>query len=164
MNRGVFFALDTGGEVTQDYLSQNLAYLLDQNEYNQDELQIALILALGRARASTLYGELPDPVWGDGLLDPLQSSLLWHLLDQIAVDAQTAALQPSPRASHLSAMANPQRRGPLADLLGSLGEASSHLIEFCNSALIFGHQSQITLSERQIYRLTPGSKIGRAHV
>jgi len=158
MNRDGFFALDTGGEVTQDYLSQNLSYLLDQNEYNPDEIQIALILALGRARASTLYGELPDPVWGDGLLDPLQSSLLWHLLDQIAADPQANALQPSPRASHLSAIVNPQRKGPLGDLLGSLGEASSHLTEFCNSALIFGHQSQLTLSENQVYRQTPGSK------
>lgn len=155
MNRSGFYALASGGEVTLDYLSQNLSYLLDQDEFAPQEIQIALILALGRTRAGLLYGEALDPVWGDGLLDPLQSSLFWILLDQVAAQTQSAAAQSS---AHLGALPNPQRQGPLGDLLGSLGETSAHLSEYCNTALIFGHQSQLTLSENQLYRQTPGSK------
>ena len=158
MNREGFFALDSGGAVTLAYLSQNLAYLLEQDQFAPDEGQIALVLALGRTRAGLLYGEALDPVWGDDLLDPLQSSLLWLLLDQVAITSQSAAGQSNQHSSHLSALPDPQRRNLLGDLLGSLGEASKHLTEFCKTAKIFGHQSTLTLSESQLYRQTPGSK------
>ena len=165
MNREGFFALDSGGEVTLAYLSQNLAYLLDQNQIAPEENQIALVLALGRTRSGLLYGENQDPVWGDDLLDPLQSSLLWHLLDQVAADSMATGLQPNQSTSHLSALTNPQRRGPLGDLLGSLAEASEYTINFCNNARIFGHQSTLTLSEYRIYRLTndPGKPFKSQH-
>ena len=155
INNQGFYALDSGGEVTLDYLSENIAYVSDQDELSPGEIQIALVLALGTARANTLYGEIKDPVWGDGLLDPLQSSLLWHLLDQVAAFPQMDHAQGS---IHLGALPNPQVHNLLGDLLGSLGETSAHLKEFCNTALIFGHQSQLTLSESQVYRMTPGSK------
>jgi hypothetical protein len=158
MNRNGFYALDTGGEVTLDFLSQNLSYLIDQNQYTPEENPIALVLALGNIRTGVLSEENLDPVWGDDLLDPLQSSLLWHLLDQVAANSQATALQPYQHSSHLSAMANPQRRGPLGDLLGSLEGAGAYLNNWCNNYRIFGHQSTLTLSEYQVYRITEDPK------
>ena len=155
INRQGFYDLINGGDVTLDYLSDNIAYVSDRDELSPGEIQIALVLALGTARANSYYGELKDPVWGDGLLDPLQSSLLWHLLDQVAAFPQ---MDHSQASVHLAALPNPQMHNLLGDLLGSLGETSAHLKEFCNTALIFGHQSQLTLSESQVYRQTPGSK------
>ncbi|RLC97900.1 MAG: hypothetical protein DRI65_18850, partial [Chloroflexota bacterium] len=96
--------------------------------------------------------------WGDDLLDPLQSSLLWHLLDQVAAAPRASISQTIQRVSYSSSPGNPQLSGPLRDILGSLGEVGQHLTEFCKTAKIFGHQSTLALSESQIYRQTPGSK------
>ena len=117
MNRDGFYALDSGGEVTLEYLSQNLAYLLEQSQYAPEENQIALVLALGRTRSGLLYGENPDPVWGDDLLDPLQSSLLWHLLDQVAAAPKASTSQTIQRVSHSSSPGNPPVPSSLFRLL-----------------------------------------------
>jgi len=158
INRLGFYALASGGEITRDYLSRNLAYLLEQSEYAPEEVQTALILALGRTRSGFLYGENLDPVWGDDLLDPLQSALLWNLLDQVAAASGASTSQTVQRISYSSETGNPQRQGPIAEFIGALGNLANNLNEYCKTAKIFGHQSTLTLSENQIYRQTIGSE------
>jgi len=157
INRMGFYATDPRGDVTREYLSQNLSYLMDQSDFLAEENQFSLILALGRTRSSILYGEIMDPVWGDDQLDPLQSSLFWYQLDGLKVAPQTNSSGTIQRISYSSAKNKPQQgRGPLGPLLGLEGDIASEL-GLCNTVKIFGHKSSLELSENEIYRQIIGS-------
>ncbi len=86
-------ALSPAGPVTAAYLKSGLAYLTSKTSYTPDETLPALIIALGQERARLSGQKNPDPVWGDGFLDPLQYMLLAYGVGFTAIKsvAQTSA-------------------------------------------------------------------------
>lgn len=64
-----------GATLDEPELTAALAPLLDDDSYQAEQLLPALVLWLGQERA-TRQKDLTDPVWGDGMLDPLQFNLL----------------------------------------------------------------------------------------
>jgi hypothetical protein len=71
-------AVDNSGQpLSRSYLSAQLAPLLTNDTYQYSELLPALVLALGRERASR-SGGATDAVLGDDLLDPIQFNLMFY--------------------------------------------------------------------------------------
>jgi len=80
----------TGTPLTAGGLANELLPIAQAQTYTPEELLPALVVALGRERALRSGGTL-DPVWGDGMLDALQTTLLLYAVEYDAI-AQGAAL------------------------------------------------------------------------
>jgi len=73
------------GNITIEHFTDGFEGLPEQDEYSLGELWPAFILHLGLERAAR-DDTLDDPVWGDGMLDPLQFTLFSNLVFMTAED------------------------------------------------------------------------------
>ena len=80
----------TTNPLTRDYLNQKFAAFAGKTQYASGEVLPAFVLALGKERAKRFLPANPDPLWGDGLLDPLQLTLMLY-----AVSYSSAAPLPA---------------------------------------------------------------------
>ncbi len=82
-NVGLAYPYNQGGnELSPDFLG-GMLYAFGASGSAQPDIPLqhgyvlpSLVWALGQERASRVEGGTPDPMWGDGRLDPLQFSLL----------------------------------------------------------------------------------------
>lgn len=89
---------DPSSNITMQYLSDGLASLVNKGSYSVEEVLPALVLALGRERASRSTDGITDQVWGDGMLDPIQFNLLQYSIYTSPLSSSSASIKPS---SHL---------------------------------------------------------------
>ena len=64
--------------LTREYLTQRFGNYTGKSQYEPGQVLPAFVLALARVRADRFPSNDPDPLWGDGLLDPLQFTLLLY--------------------------------------------------------------------------------------
>src|ERR1043166_7242835 len=83
----------TGASLDRATLTDILTPLVSAPRYRVSEILPATVIAIGRARAKREGIKSADPVWGDGLLDPLQTTLLMYAIDY--ADVATVAGAPS---------------------------------------------------------------------
>lgn len=84
-----------GAALDEAALDAKLKPLLDLDSYDATQLLPALVLWLGKERAEQESLSDPDPVWGDGMLDPLQFNLLLMGINLASQETGTDALQPA---------------------------------------------------------------------
>ncbi|RMD82830.1 MAG: hypothetical protein D6815_08205 [Candidatus Dadabacteria bacterium] len=85
-----------GAPLTAASLGAALLPIALAQSYSADQVLPALVIALGRERAARAGGS--DPVWGDGMLDPLQVALLLYEIEYSAF-SPAAGLQGTQHAS-----------------------------------------------------------------
>lgn len=68
----------TNNPLTRDYLTLKFAAYVSKANYEPKQVLPAFVLALGKERVKRFPPQKPDPLWGDGLLDPLQLTLLLY--------------------------------------------------------------------------------------
>lgn len=68
----------TNEPLTREYLTQKFRDYTGKSQYGPGQVLPAFVLALARERAARFPPNDPDPLWGDGLLDPLQFTLLLY--------------------------------------------------------------------------------------
>lgn len=95
--KGATNSTDTSGNITMQYLSDGLSPLVNKESYSVEEVLPALVLALGRERASRSTDGITDQVWGDGMLDPIQFNLLQYSIYTPPLSSFSASIKPSSR-------------------------------------------------------------------
>jgi hypothetical protein len=154
-----------GGELTRAYLDEVFGEIAGKDEYTVAESLPAFVLALSAERAARYGGD--DPLWGDGLLDPLQVTLLLYAVTHAA--GAEAAEPPAERRT--------ARRGHLRgkDVTGIIfeftldrivGQLEGKVVEWvewptgpddlaqsalCVSLLLYGHKLTVTASPSIIF-------------
>jgi len=68
----------TNNPLTREYLTQKFADYAGKAQYEPHQVLPAFVLALGKERAARFPPKNTDSLWGDGLLDPLQLTLLLY--------------------------------------------------------------------------------------
>ncbi|RMD84614.1 MAG: hypothetical protein D6815_03805, partial [Candidatus Dadabacteria bacterium] len=108
----------SGSPLSAAALGAELLPIAEAQSYSGDQVLPALVIALGRERARRAGGS-NDPVWGDGMLDALQTALLLYEIEYSALSpAAPPMIAASPQANRMSPA--PLVRGT------SRGEAPGH--------------------------------------
>jgi len=185
LSQGVYVSLDSfiaemaakgvtdlaGQPLTRAYLTSQLAPLVTQDPYQPGELLPALVLALGLERETRFPVSNPDPVWGDGLLDPIQFNLLLysfmeaslpHPRDLITGQRPSGAPRPMggvPWVPTLGPWAAGQIPGFIISYIGTLvgfplGPLSSVQAVIGASVVIYSYDVQVTANPNQVWQLT----------
>jgi hypothetical protein len=106
-------SMQAGGAISRASLAAALAPLAARTEHPVGEVLPATVLAISRARATGVAGA--DPVWGDGQLDALQTTLLMYavyLAGDEGAPAAPSAMRTAPlRASAVHARAATRMAG-----------------------------------------------------
>ena len=154
--------------LTRDYLTEEFAAFAGKSQYQTDEALPAFVLALGRERANRFPPATPDPLWGDGLLDPLQLTLMLYAVSyssEAPLPAQApllsvAAFTP---VTSLAGAANPvggQIKGKVTGAVQSVVELplkkkEAAQVSVCASLLLYGHKVTVTATPGLIYHRQP---------
>jgi hypothetical protein len=150
-------------------------------QYEPGEVLPAFVLALGQERASRFPTENADPIWGDGLLDPLQLTLLLYAVSYSAADTQTyqapltaGAMDRGINISFIGESiqaplpVGPAKGGPIVDWVKDqiqgevegavqdsigvpLDKAEAAQVSVCASLLLYGHKIKVTTNPKLIY-------------
>ena len=86
----------TSGPVTSTTLKAAMMGLVAKTSYTSQETLPGLVIALGKERARRLSLATPDPLWGDGWLDPLQYALLAYGFAFSGIHAAAGAMATHP--------------------------------------------------------------------
>ena len=161
--------------LTRDFLSRKFSAYPGKSQYQPGQVLPAFVLALGQERARRFPPASPDPLWGDGLLDPLQATLLLYATSYAsAAPLPTRADVPIPSApgslAALAVVPNPIEgfvRDHLRDVVTGevqdavqipLGEREAAQASLCASLLLYGHKVTVTATPSLIYhRQTDGA-------
>jgi hypothetical protein len=171
----------TDEPLTREYLTQKFADYMGSAQYEPGEVLPAFVLALGQERASRFPTENADPIWGDGLLDPLQLTLLLYAVSYSGADAQTYQAPRTAgavdRAMNISFIgepiqaplpASPAKGGPVVNWVKDqiqgevegavqdsievpLDKVEAAQVSVCASLLLYGHKIKVTTTPREIY-------------
>lgn len=170
----------TNEPLTREYLTQKFGDYAGKAQYEAGQVLPAFVLALGRERATRFPPKNPDPLWGDGLLDPLQLTLLLYsvsysgagrLSAQPSLAAENAyqdvavsfANDPVQPASQAGLQADPikdwikdqiadQVTGEVQDFVEvPLGEVEASQVSICASLLLYGHKLEVKNTPNLIY-------------
>jgi hypothetical protein len=161
--------------LTRDFLSRKFAAYAGKSQYQPGQVLPAFVLALGQERARRFPPASPDPLWGDGLLDPLQATLLLYAVSYASAGPLHAqadvpiASAPMSMAA-LAVVPNPIEgfvRDQLRDVVTGevqdavqipLGEREAAQASLCASLLLYGHKVTVTATPSLIYhRQTDGT-------
>lgn len=154
----------TANLLTRDYLTEEFAAFAGKSQYETDEALPAFVLALGRERARRFPPPTPDSLWGDGLLDPLQLTLLLYAVSYSSeppLPAQAPLLSVAaftPVAS-MAGAANPvsgKIKGKVTGAVQSavelpLKKKEAAQVSLCASLLLYGHKVTVTATPGLIY-------------
>ena len=145
------------------------------------------MLALGKERAARFPPENADPLWGDGLLDPLQLTLLLYSVSYSGTGS-VSSQAPLPasavhQARNVSFINDPSRASLMVSVAGSdpigdfikdqiqgqvegavqgvievpLDTVEAAQVSVCASLLLYGHKMKVTTTPKLIYH-NDGSK------
>ena len=157
--------------LTRDYLSEEFAAFAGKSQYETDEALPAFVLALGRERARRFPPPTPDPLWGDGLLDPLQLTLMLYAVSYsseppLPAQAPLLSVAGFTPVTSLAGAANPvggQIKGKVTGAVQSVVELplkkkEAAQVSVCASLLLYGHKVTVTSTPDLIYhRQSDGS-------
>ena len=168
----------TNEPLTREYLTQKFSDYTGKTQYGPGQVLPAFVLALARERAAHFPPNDPDPLWGDGLLDPLQFTLLLYSVSysgagRISSGAPKVAAS-IPQDLEISFTKGLDRaamtgeidpiveftKGQIRDkITGKVGEIveiplakkDAAQVSVCASLLLYGHKMQVTNSPKLIY-------------
>ncbi len=173
--------------LTRDYLTQKFADYAGQTQYEPGQVLLAFVLALDKERAARFPSENADPLWGDGLLDPLQFTLLLYGVSYsgagrvssqlplpVGVGFQDANVSFVDGPNRPSQMASAAGADPIGDFIKDqiqgqvegavqgvievpLDKAEAAQVSVCASLLLYGHKMTVTTTPKLIYH-NDGSK------
>jgi hypothetical protein len=168
-------ALDGTTPITREYLTALLTPVAQQSTYTSVDILPALVLALGRARIRQTGAASTDAVWSDGLLDPLQTTLLMYAVQFAGADDAASSLvgpaaTPAPTPSRFAP--HPATIGQWALKLkgvgfGIVGSIIGKLVEFpigpiqsaqatvCASIMMNSYKLQMSASQRDLWHRDP---------
>ena len=177
----------TNDPLTREYLTQKFTDYAGQSQYETGRALPAFVLALGKQRASRFPPKDPDPLWGDGLLDPLQLTLLLYSVSYSGSGSVSSQV-PLPasvvqQARNVSFINDPSRASWMVSAAGSdpigdfikdqiqgqvegavqgvievpLDKAEAAQVSVCASLLLYGHKMKVTTTPKLIYH-NDGSK------
>ena len=166
--------------LTREYLTRKFAGYVGQAHYEDTQVLPAFVLALSRERAKHDPPVKPDPLWGDGLLDPLQVTLLLYSVsyagaDSLATPAKTPGLVSLSLFGGLTS--NPMMmlwtmslasEDPIGDFVKGkirgkvvtelqkeigipLNKKDAARVSVCASLLLFGHKMKVTTTPNLLY-------------
>jgi hypothetical protein len=165
----------TTNPLTRNYLTQKFAAFAGKMQYAPGQVLPAFVLALGKERARRFPPANPDPLWGDGLLDPLQLTLMLYAVSYssaapLPAQAPLLSVAAFNSAIVLASAVNPieefvkdqikdQLTGELQDAVEiPLGEREAAQVSVCASLLLYGHKVRVTATPNLIYhRQTDGT-------
>lgn len=171
----------TNEPLTREYLTQKFGEYAGKAQYEAGQVLPAFVLALGQERATRFPPENADPLWGDGLLDPLQLTLLLYSVSYSGAGRLSA--QPSLTAAiayqdvEVSFVRDPVQAPPMAgvaqkdpikdwikdqiadEVTGEvqdfievpLDKAEAAQASVCASLLLYGHKLKVTNTPDIIY-------------
>ncbi len=172
---------DTHKPLTRDYLSRKFAANTSKTQYQAGQVILALILALSQERAKRMAPKNVDPLWGDGLLDPLQVTLLLYGVSYAGSSPRPVPMALNSSAVHLN-IACPLVDDPLAEhrlpsavggevvldfvkdqiedkVTDGVGEVveipltkkQAAQVSVCASLLLYGHKMTVTAKPNLLY-------------
>jgi hypothetical protein len=177
----------TNDPLTREYLTQKFGDYEGKAQYATGQVLPAFVLALGRERATRFPPENADPLWGDGLLDPLQLTLLLYSISYSSSGPLSAKAPLTADIAHqdveISFVKDPIQAALMASVPGSdpivdwikdqiedevtgevqdfvevpLDKAEAAQVSVCASLLLYGHQLKVTTTPKLIYH-NDGSK------
>lgn len=110
----------TAAPLTREALTALLQPLVGRERYARGELLPAFVLALAQERAARAQLAAPDPVWGDGTLDAVQTVLLQYAME-FATDSTAAELRAA--STPVSASRAPASMTPAAGAPAALARS-----------------------------------------
>jgi hypothetical protein len=169
----------TDQPLTREYLSLKFANYSGKAQYEARQALPAFVLALSRERAQRLPSPTADPLWGDGLLDPLQTTLLIYSISYAGAKPVPHAAFETDRPNRtagflrLSPLRSPTEAQSLADnpivgwvtdqLTGEVtGEIQEQIgipldqqdaaqVTLCASLILYGHRTEVKTAPEKIY-------------
>lgn len=168
----------TNEPLTREYLTQKFMDYTGKSQYGPGQVLPAFVLALARERAAHFPLSDPDPLWGDGLLDPLQFTLLLYSFSYSGADRISSEVQTTvsliPQVQEVSFKKGMDRvamaggEDPIADYIkgkikdeitGEVGriveipldKKDAARVSVCASLLLFGHKMEVTNTPKLIY-------------
>ena len=158
----------TTNPLTRDYLNQTFAAFAGKTQYAPGEVLPAFVLALGMERAKRFPRANPDPLWGDGLLDPLQLTLMLYAVSYSSAAPLPALAPLSPVAAYSSAIVPAAAVNPIEEFVRDqirdeltgrlqeaveipLGQNEAAQVSVCASLLLYGHKVKVTAAPNLIY-------------
>lgn len=170
----------TNEPLTREYLTQKFGDYAGKAQYEAGQVLPAFVLVLGQERATRFPTQNTDPLWGDGLLDPLQLTLLLYsvsysgtgrLSAQPSLAAENAyqdvavsfANNPVQPASPAGVQADPIKdwikdqiadevTGEVQDFIGvPLDKAEAAQVSVCASLLLYGHKLKVKATPDILY-------------
>ncbi len=173
--------------LTRDYFTQKFADYAGKAQYEPQQVLPAFVLALGKQRAARFPSKNSDLLWGDGLLDPLQLTLLLYSVSYSG-SGSVSSQAPLPasviqQARNVSFINGPRRASwimsaagadPIGDFIKDqiqgqvegavqgvievpLDKAEAAQVSVCASLLLYGHKMKVTNTPKLIYH-NDGSK------
>lgn len=97
----------TSSPLTREYLTVKFASYTGKTRYEARQVLLAFILALSKERAKQTAVANPDPVWGDGLLDPLQVTLLIYSVSYAGTNHASVPVAGTSRVTALNVVRRP---------------------------------------------------------
>ncbi len=167
----------TNNPLTREYLSQVFAAYTGKVQYGPGQVLPAFVLALGRERARRSPPRNPDALWGDGLLDPLQLTLLLYSvsyagagplppqLTMTSQDMSSSSVNDRITASRIPGIAGggpigaviadavqDQVTGEVQDAVGiPLDKKEAAQVSVCASLQLYGHKLKVKATPNLIY-------------
>ena len=171
----------TNEPLTREYLTEKFGDYAGKTQYEPGEVLPAFVLALGQERATRFPPENADPLWGDGLLDPLQLTLLLYSIsysgagrlpaqaprtanvpsqdvkvsfsqDPVQASLGIAAAASNPIIDWIKDQIQDEITGEVQDFIGvPLGKAEAAQVSVCASLLLYGHKLKVKTTPDIIY-------------
>lgn len=150
-----------GGAIDRAFLDERFTAIAAASSYETDEVLPALVLALSAERTRR-YGAdstaTTDPLWGDGLLDPLQTTLLLF-----AIGAEVSGVSAPPPERRGYRHAGEIRDFVIDHAIGQVEGRALDGVEWptgpddlaqsapCVSLALYGHKLSVTATPDYIY-------------
>jgi len=171
----------TNEPLTREYLTQKFGEYAGKAQYEAGQVLPAFVLALGRERTTRFPTENPDPLWGDGLLDPLQLTLLLYSISYSGAgrlsaqssltaavayqDVEVSFVRDPVQAPPKAGVAQKDRvkdwiKDQIADQVTGevqdfvevpLGEIEASQVSICASLLLYGHKLEVKNTPNLLY-------------
>lgn len=171
----------TNNPLTRDYLTQKFGDYAGKAQYEPDQALPAFVLALDKERATRFPPKNTDPLWGDGLLDPLQLTLLIYSVSYSGAGSLSAqvpltagVVRQDIKASLINGpfqaplMAGVAGSDPIGDFIKDqiqgqvegevqdfveipLDKVEAAQVSVCASLLLYGHKMKVTTTPPLIH-------------
>jgi len=158
----------TTNPLTRAYLNQKFAAFAGKTQYASGEVLPAFVLALGTERAKRFPPKNPDPLWGDGLLDPLQLTLMLYAVSYssaaplpaqaplLSVAAYSSAIVLTAAVNPIEEFVKDQINGKIEGTLQDaveipLDKKDAAQVSVCASLLLYGHKVKVTATPNLIW-------------